>query len=451
MRIIIVGNGKVGLALIEMLAEEEHEITVVDSNAKVLRETLEAYDVMSVQGHGASSVVLEEAGATECDLLIAVTGLDEVNLLSCITAKKLGCKNTIARVRNPEYDEQVALLSKELGLSFFTNPEKSCASAIFKQLQLPSFLERDTFSKSRTEIVRIKIFPESPLAGLSLMQLRSVTKIQVLVCAVLKDGEAVIPHGGYVIENGDDLFITASSLDLASLIETLNLQTEKVTQATLVGGSRIALYLARMLINNGVQVKLIEQDYERCLELAGMLPEANIVEGDGTEQSLLLSEGIERTDALVALTGIDEENIVLSMYAKQLGVDYVITKCNRSQYFDMLSNMGLSTTVSPKQLCAEEIALYVRGMECSKGEQMQTLHHIADGRVDAMEFTVPSNSSLINIPLSTLPLREGILIACISRGSRTIIPTGSSVILPGDSLVVVSLADNRVIELEDIL
>ncbi|MFV0351954.1 MAG: Trk system potassium transporter TrkA [Oscillospiraceae bacterium] len=451
MRIIIVGDGKVGLALIEMLAEQEHEITVIDSNSKVLRETLETYDVMSIRGHGVSSGVLEEAGAAECDLLIAVTGLDEVNLLSCITAKKLGCKNTIARVRNPEYDDQIALLSEELGLSFFTNPEKSCAAEIFKQLQLPSFLERDAFSKSHAEIVRIKVLPESPLIGLPLLRLREITKIRVLVCAALKDGQAVIPHGSYIIEEGDDLFITASSLDLAVLIETLGLQTEKVTQATLVGGSRIALYLARMLLNNGVRVKLIEQDHERCIELAGLLPDANIVEGDGTEQSLLLAEGIERSDALIALTGIDEENIVLSMYAKQLGVDYVITKCNRSQYFDMLSQMGLSTTVSPQQICAEEIALHVRSMECSKGEQMETLHRIADGQVDAMEFTVQPGSALLNTPLSTLPLREGILIACISRGMRAIIPTGSSKILPGDSVVVVSIADNRIVELEDVL
>ena len=451
MKIVIVGDGKVGLTLVELLSAEDHNITVVDSNAKVLESMQEEFDVMAVHGHGATRSVLLEAEADTADLLIAATSSDEINLLSCLTAKKMGCKNTIARVRSPEYAEDINFLKQDLGLSFTINPEAACAREIYRLLQYPSFLGRERFAQGRVEIVRVKVEEGCMLDGIPLSKLYATAKIHVLVCAVDRNGEVTIPGGSFVIEKGDDLFITANTEDLATMIKNLGLASHKVTHVTLVGGSRLALYLAKRLIRSGVEVKIIEKDPARCLLLADILPEADIVEADGTDQEVLLSEGLDRTDAMVALTGIDEENIVLSIYAKQLGVRTVITKCNRTQYSDMFRKMGLHSVVSPKFTIAEEIVRYVRAMENSAGSsQMLTMHYIADGQAEAMEFEADTACATVGIPLAKLPLKPGILIACISRGFETIIPDGSTIIQPGD-LVVVVTASQRINRLSDIL
>lgn len=451
MKIIIVGDGKVGLTLTQMLSAEDHDITVVDQNPKVLQRMLEEYDVMAVRGHGASREVLEEAGAEEARLLIAATSSDEVNLLSCITAKKMGTSHTIARVRNPEYAGQLDFLQEELGLSFTINPEEACSREIFHLLQFPSFLGREQFAKGRVEIVKLHVDAASPLKNIQLTDLYDAAKVRVLVCAVDRDGDVTIPHGSFVIREEDDLYITASGQNLAALIKNLGCISHKVTQVTIVGGSRLGLYLARRLMHGGVGVKIIEKDPARCVILADLLPEADIVEGDGTEQELLLSEGADRADALVALTGMDEENIVLSMYARQLGIHKVITKCNRTQYSNMFRKMGVDTVVSPKLTVASQIVRYVRSMDNSTGGKMLTLHHIADGQVEAMEFSVDADARLLNTPLAVLPLKEGILIGAISRGNQTIIPTGNDIIMVGDTIVV--LADNarRILDLDDII
>lgn len=450
MRIVIVGDGKVGLALTQMLTEEEHDVTVVDSDRRALDRMQETCDAMAVQGHGASRSVLEEAGAGEADLLIAATSLDEVNMLSCLIANKMGCKHTIARVRSPVYAEDLTLLRKEMGLTFAINPEEACAREIFMLLQYPSFLAREQFAKGRVEIVRFHVAAGSPLVNIPLTKLYQASRVRVLVCAVERDEEVAIPHGNFVVREGDDLYVTADGENLAALIKNLGLISHKVTHVTIVGGSRVALYLALRLIRAGVSVKIIENNPERCLELADLLPDADIVEGDGTEQDILLSEGVANSDALVALTGIDEENIILSMYAKKIGVRTTITKCNRNQYSNMFRKMGMDSVVSPKLTSAEQIVRYVRAMENSSEGQMVTMHNIAGGKAEACEFNAEADAKVVGIPLSKLKLRQGVLVASLSRGKETVIPTGDSVIEPGDAVVVVT-ANMRILDLDDIL
>jgi trk system potassium uptake protein TrkA len=411
----------------------------------------EEYDVIAVTGHGASREVLEEAGAGEAQLLIAATSSDEINLLSCITAKKLGCEHTIARVRNPEYAGQIEFLRDELGLSFTINPEESCAREIYHLLQFPSFLGRERFAQGRVEIVQIKVKANSPLKDVSLRNLYAAANVQVLVCAAERDDDLFIPGGDFVIREGDELYITAGAANLVALIKNLGLTQRRCTQVTLVGGSRIGLYLAHHLLKSNIGVKIIEKDPERCQVLADMLPYADIVEGDGTDKDVLMAEGCGRADALVALTGIDEENIVLSMYTKQLGIEKIVTKCNRMQYASMFRKLGIDSVVSPKLNTAEEIVRYVRAMENSSGGCMITLHHIADGKAEAMEFVAAPDSKTLGVPLTDLELEEETLIACILRGRETIIPGGKTTIQAGDTVVVVAAAERHILDLDDIL
>ncbi len=451
MEIIIVGDGKVGFSLTQMLSAEEHDITVVDVNAKVLARTQEEYDTLAIVGHGASRAVLEEAGAATARLLIAATSSDEINLLSCLTARKMGCHHTIARVRNPEYAEDMSFLREEMGLSFAINPEEACAREIFHLLQFPSFLSREPFAQGRVEIVQIKACPGSPLIGIPLAELYSAARVKVLVCAIERDNEIIIPDGTFVIQENDELFITAKVDKLTTLLKNLELTSQKVTQVTLVGGSRLGFYLAERLLASGVGVKIIERDSQRCQQLAELLPDADIVEADGTEQEVLLSEGVPRSDALVALTGIDEENIVLSMYARQIGVKQIITKCNRSQYADLLRNMGIDKVVSPKMTSVEVIVRYVRAMENSTGGKMVTMHRIADGKAEALEFRADSSVRLLGKTLTELQLKKGILIASIFRGKDFLIPDGNTIIQEGDLVVVVAAAGRQIFELNDVL
>ncbi len=451
MQIVIVGDGKVGLALTQMLTAEDHNVTVVDSNPKVLESTQEEYDAMAVVGHGASRRVLEQAGAAEADLLIAATSSDEVNLLSCLVAKHLGAASTIARVRNPEYADALGLLRDDLGLSFAINPEEACAREAFRLLQFPSFVGREVFAQGKVEIVRFRLLAGSPLANVPLHELYPAARVRVLVCAVDREGDVTIPNGSFVLREGDDLYVTAASADLATLIKNLGLSTRKITQVTIVGGSLLALYLAKMLLGSGVGVKIIERDPLRAAFLSEAVPEADVVAADGTDKDVLQSEGIHRSDALVALTGIDEENIVLSMYARQLGLETTITKCNRDQYTAMIRKMGIDTVISPKTNCAEDIVRYVRAMENSVGGEMITLHQIAGGQAEAMEFRADNTTRGLGIPLATLQLKKGILVTCIYRGRTAIIPRGDTAIQQGDRVVVVTTTGRLIGDLSDIL
>lgn len=450
MKIIIVGDGKVGLLLTQILSEDDHEITVIDSNPEVLLRSEGEYDTIAIRGHGASVKVLEEAGAQSADILIAATSTDEVNLLSCLLVKKLGCQNTIARVRNTEYSEHIDLLRDELGLSFIINPDETCAREIFGLLQFPSFLERESFANGHVEIVRITVEKDSPLKNIRLQDIEKETKAKVLICAVERDGQVTIPAGNFVLQEDDDIFVTTNSANFSKLIKELNLSTRKTKRVAIVGGSRIAVYLAKQLHKIKVEVKIIEIDRARCLELVDLLPFADVVEADGTDYDILLAENVFQFDALVSLINIDEENILLSVLGKQNGIAKTITKCNRTQYIDVFRKIGVDTLVSPKLTSASKIVRYIRGMEKSTGSEMLTMNSIANGKAEALEFRVKEDSTMIGKTLAELNFKKNTLIATITRGKEVILPSGDTEIYPNDLIVVVT-SDLSITHLEEIL
>ncbi len=447
------GDGKVGSALTVQLSKEGHDVVVIDSNHSVLQEVQQSLDVSVVHGNGATWRVQKMAGVDTSDLLIAATSADETNILCCIVARKLGCKHTIARVRNPEYYNQLFQLKDELGLNMMINPEFSTANEIFRLLQFPSFLKRDSFAKGRAEIVEVELREGSPLIGARLYELPKKVKVKVLVCAVVRNGQAHITvDGNFQLQAGDRLSFTASSSDLAKLIRHLGLTQKKVKDVIIIGGSRIAFYLAETLINAGVRVKLIEIDKAKCEQLADTLPKATIINADGSDKTVLDSEGLAETDAVVTLTDIDEENLIVSMYANYLGTYKVITKINRTEYTEVLSGKGIDCVVSLKELCCNDIVRYVRAMGNKKGESVLALHRIVGDRVEALEFRANAQLPQLGKTLAQLKpkLKPNILIACLNRGGRIIIPQGSDTIEKNDTVIVVANADRVINNLSDI-
>ncbi len=451
MRIVIVGDGKVGSALTEQLGKEGHDIVVIDSNKRVLREAADALDVMVVHGNGATRRVQEMAEVGTSDLLIAATSADEINLLCCIIAKKLGCPHTIARVRNPEYAHQLFFLKDELGLSMMVNPESAAAREIFRLLQFPSFLHRDSFAKGRVEIVEIELRQGSRLIGKRLSELYKSAKVNVLVCSVERGESVHIPDGKFCLREHDKISVTASSADLALLIRNLGLERRKIRNVMIIGGgSSIAYYLAKQLIETGVDVKMIELDQERCLTLAEMLPKATVIQADGSERRILDSEGAAAMDAVVTLTNIDEENLIISMYADFIGVPKVITKINRTEYTEVFRDRGIGQVVSPKELCTNEIVRYVRAMQNTMEGPVLTLHRIGDGKMEALEFRAGDTTRHLGETLANIKLKPDILIACINRMGNVIIPRGGDQIELGDTVVVVTKADRMIQDINDI-
>lgn len=450
MKIVIVGDGKVGSALTVQLSKEGHDVVVIDSNKMVLQEAQQALDVNVVHGNGATLKIQKMANVDNSDLLIAATSADEINLLCCIVARKLGCKHTIARVRNPEYYSQLFLLKDELGLNMMINPERSTASEIFRLLQFPSFIKRDSFAKGRVEIVELALRADSFLVGAQLSQLYKLVKVKVLVCSVERGNQVFIPDGNFRLEAGDRLSVTASSSDLARLIRNMGIIEKKVRDVLIVGGSRIAFYLADDLLNSGVNVKLIEIDENRCNELADTLPRAIVIHADGSDRYVLDSEGLAQSDAVVTLTDIDEENLIISMYANYLGTYKVITKINRTEFTEVLSGKGIDCVVSPKDLCCNDIVRYVRAMGNRKGDSVLTLHRIVDDRVEALEFRANKQLPQLGKKLSQITLKPNTLIACLNRKGRIIIPKGSDTIERDDTVVVVATSDRVINDLSDI-
>ena len=399
MNIIIAGDGKVGSMLTRQLSTEGHNITVIDSNAKVLEATVERYDVIAVHGNCASMDVLLEAGVRDADLLIAATSEDEVNLLCCTTAHGLNKKlHTIGRIRNPEYTEQIYRMRNIFGLSMVINPENQTAMEIERLLKYPGFLRRDTFAKGRTEIVELRVNAGSKLCNVRLMDLRSIVKCQVLVCAVLRGGRAIAPMGDFVLLEGDRVFFTALSQNLTTLLKNLDILTRRVRNVTISGGGRISYYLASRLKKSGISSRIIEKNYSRCQELCELLPDAEIIHGDISDEGLLESEGLSSTDALVTLTGMDEMNIIVSMYAAARGVPQVITKMSHTGNRSLIDNLSLGSTICPRDLVCSNIVRYVRAMENQTGAAI-SVHTIADGQVEALEFLVVEHTRYLGKPL----------------------------------------------------
>ncbi|HOG00814.1 MAG TPA: Trk system potassium transporter TrkA [Clostridia bacterium] len=450
MKIVIVGDGKVGFTLTKLLSKEGHDLVVIDSNSDVLRESQEALDVAVVTGNGARVEVQREADVQHSDVLIAATSSDEINLLCCMVARKLGCRSTIARVRNPAYDSQLRLLKEELGLSLSINPERAAAREIFRLLQFPSFLKRDSFAKGRVELVELKLRHDNALVNRKLSELGGFARLNALICAVDRDGEITIPSGSFELREGDKITIAADAAELANLLRQLNVGAQKAQSVMIVGGSRIAEYLAAMLLRAHVRVTIIEKQRARCETLSEALPEVMVIYGDGSQKDLLLSEGIRQTDALVTLTGMDEENLIISMFGNYIGVPKTITKINRTEYAEVFADKGIDTIVSPKLLTADEIVSYVRAMDNTAGGSVVTLYSIAGGSAEALEFFVKSDAPYLNIPLYQLALKPDILIASIIRARKVILPKGGDSMQKGDTVVVVTPAERAVCDLKDI-
>lgn len=450
MNIIIAGDGKVGSMLTRQLSSEGHDITVIDSDAAVLQQSVERYDVISVHGNCASMAVLQQAGVKEADLLIAATNADEVNLLCCTTAHALNPKlHTIARIRNPEYTEQIYRMRNVFGLSMVINPENQAATEIDRLLKYPGFLRRDTFAQGKTEIVELRVDAGSKLSNVRLMDLRNIVKCQVLVCAVLRDGSAIAPKGDFVLREGDRLFVTALSHNLTTLLKNLGLLPRRVRDVTICGGGRISYYLATKLKKSGISVRIIEKDYARCRELCELLPEADIIHGNIREQDLLESEDVAGTDALVALTGMDELNMIVSLYGTSRNVPQIITKLGNTGNRSVLGNLALGSVISPRELVCSNIVRYVRAMENQTGAAI-SVHAIADGQAEAMEFLVDEHTRNCEKPLKEVRLKPNVLLVSISHGADTEIANGNSIFRKGDLVVVVTNGRETIRQLNDI-
>lgn len=450
MKIIIVGGGRVGYALAEQLSAENHDLVIIDKDASVLQKSQELLDVMVVAGNGASLETQKEVEVAHSDLLIAATSEDEVNLLCCILARRLGCKRTIARVRNPEYDQQIQFLRDDLGLSMFVNPEKMAAKEMFRLLQFPSFMQCDTFAKGKVEVVEMNVPQGNTLCGMTLESFSNRVSSDILICAVERNGEIIIPTGSFKLEAGDNITMSGATRDFGLLIKYLGLAQTKIKNVMIVGGSRTAVYLAKDLIHSHLSVKIIDDNLERCRELSEILPEAIVIHGDGTSQALLQEEGIQATDAVVTLTDIDEENLLISMYAKYMGVKKVITKIDRKEYSMVFKDKGLDSVVFPNIITSSEIVRYVRAVDNTSEGEILTMHKLADGKVEALEFKINSGVHNLNVPIMKLKIKKNILLCCINRKGTIIIPKGNDVIMEKDRVVLVTTADSPILKFNDI-
>ena len=438
MDIIIAGGGKVGLTLARQLVAEGHNLTLIDRDSHILETAVEQYDAIAVLGNCASKEVLLRAGVAGADLLIAATNADEVNLLCCMTGHGLN-KNlhTIARIRNPEYADQVMTMRDVFPLSMTVNPERQAAVEIERLLRFPGFLRRDSFAKGRTEIVELRIGKDSKLCDVSLSDMSSIVKCRVLVCAVLRAGAAVAPSGNFVLREGDRIFVTAPKENLTVLLKNLGIITRKVRKVMLCGGGRVSYYLASFLEKDGISVQLLEKDHQRCVELAQMLPKTSVIHADCSSQITLEEQGIGDCDALVTLTGMDETNMVISLYGGSRGVPQIITKLSRGENSSIGDSMALGSMICPKELCCNQIVRYVRAMGNQTGAAV-SVHAIADGQVEAVEFLVDETTRNCNIPLKDMKLKPNVLVVGITHGTQTQIPNGDCVFTRGDTVVVVT-------------
>ena len=450
MNIVIAGGGKVGEILIKKLSSEGHDLTLIDPNLQTLEKSIERYDIMSYNGNSASYDVLKQAGIKEADLLIAAAGSDEINLLSCFTAHNINPNiRTIARIRNPEYDTQSYIMRDDFALSMSFNPEKSTANEIRRLLKYPGFLKRDTFAKGRVEIVELKVDEKSPLCNLPLKDLISVTKCKVLICVVLREGKAIAPDGNFILEADDKILVSAPAQNMSILLKSLGIVTHKARKVLIAGGSTVSYYLATYLDKAGIAVRIIEKDMERCRELAAKLPNATIVHGDASSQNVLESEGISESDALITLTGMDELNLVISFFGNVCKVPKIITKLNHLNNNYVLDNLEIGSIVSPKEIATDNIVRYVRAMSNLSGAAV-TVHSIAEGKAEAIEFRVDAETRHIGKPLKDIALRQGVLICCITHQMETEIPAGDSSFALGDTVIVVVSSGTMIMKLNDI-
>ena len=438
LNIIIVGCGKVGTTLVEELSQEGHAITIVDKDYQNVQTIANMYDVMGICGNGASYSVLKEAGIEGTDLIIAVTESDELNLLCCTVAKRVGNCAAIARVRNPEYNKEIGYLRDKLGLAMIINPEYEAAVEAARILYLPSALEVNTFAHGQAELIKFKIPEGNILDGMTIKDIGQHIDTKVLICAVERNGEVYIPDGNFTLVAGDVASFVSSRKKVKEFLVTIGFNTNKVKDTMIIGGGKSTYYLAKRLIRNGISVKIIESDRTRCEELSKLLPKAIIINGDGTDEDLLKEEGIEYVESFVPLTGIDEENILLTLFARQVSGAKVITKINRINFRDVINTLDLGSVIYPKYITAEAIIAYVRAKNASKDSNIETLYHMFDHRVEAIEFRVDDESNVTDIPFKDLHLKKNLLVSFINRNGDIIIPSGNDCIRLGDTVMIVT-------------
>lgn len=452
MQIVIVGLGKVGRALTEQLTAEGHDIVAIDCDAGRTEDIMNVYDVRGVAGNGACYDVQQEALETGADLLIATTSSDEINMLACLVAKKIGTRHTIARIRDPEYERQLRIMRGELGLSMIINPEKATAREIARVLRFPSAIKLERFCRGRFELIEYRLNPGNPLIGMALSDLYRNIHVKILICAVARGRDIVIPGGSFTLQEGDKIYLTATPRDLGDFFRRLGIFKARANNVMVVGASSMAYYLIKELRDIRMHITVIDSSAERCRLMSERLPGVLVIHGDAADSELLNEEGLADMDAFVALTGLDETNIILSMYAAQGDRCKVVAKVNRPSFAELATANGmLDSVVSTATVTSESILQYVRAMQNSLGSNIKALHRVVGGRVEALEFIVPGKAPYVNIPLKDLPIRQEVLLAGIVRqNGQAIIPSGSDTLQPGDDVVVITTGA-RINDLRDIL
>lgn len=450
MYITIIGLGKVGKILTNYLSQEGHDVVVIDQNNQKVEDIVNQYDVLGIVGNGATNDILTEAGVDHADMVISVTTSDELNILSGMICKRLGAKNVIARVRNPEYSRQGKFMRDELGFSMIINPEAEASAEIQRMISFPSAMKIDTFANGKIELIELKLTKNIKVNGLKLSELSTVTKASVLLCAVKRGEEVIIPNGDFLLNEGDHIYITGAHRDLTKFCLDVGFSSSRINNVMIIGGSTIAYYLIRQLSVLGIRTKIIERDHLKCVDLAQKLTYTTVIEADGSNQDILLEEGIQKCDVLVSLTGLDEENIILGLLAKQLGVKKSIAKVKRMALGSLLDRMDIDNIVDPKSIVASQILGHIRAMESTDElSGVQTLYKIVNDQVEALEFVVSEKTMCIHQPLKDIRLKKHILIAGISRNNEMIIPRGNDALEVGDRVIIVTL-ESKIHNLNDI-
>ena len=442
MKIVIIGVGTIGRNILKNLSGEGHDITIIDEDKTKIERMIEKYDVQGVVGNGASLEIQKEAGIKDADLAIVMTKSDELNVFACMVAKKLGVKSTIVRVRNPEYRLQIVAMREELGISMIVNPEKDTATEIYNLINLPAIVQAERFAKGRVLLVEIDVESGCTLVGETLIAIGKKMKTKVLICAVQRGEEVIIPSGNFTIEEGDKIYFTSDAKELRDFLSEINIVKSPLKNIMIVGGSKIAFYLADELSKKRHNIKLMESDKAVAEELAEQLERVTVINGNGTQHDLLIEEGLEAMDAFVALTDIDEENMIVSMFANKMNVRKTITQIKSDELYGMLSELGIKNNVSPKDIVTDRVISYIRALENSRGSNVLTLYRLVGGKVEALEFMAKRQEKFYDKPLRELKIKKNCLIACIIRNAKVIIPDGNTCIQQGDNVIVVTTHKN---------
>jgi trk system potassium uptake protein TrkA len=449
MRVIIVGAGKVGYGLAEKLSSEDHDITIVDINSDVVKKVGDQIDVICIKGNCLSTKVMIDAGVKEVDLLIATTTRDEINMICCLTGKKLGARYTIARIRDPEYSVELSQLKSELGLDMIINPEQITALEIAELIKFPAAINVENFSKGHVEMLELKLNDE-PIINMTLESISSNFYSYILIGAVLRNNDLFIPSGDFILKSNDIIYIIGRPARIFEFCKKLGIRLQKIKNVVMVGGGRVAYYLAKYLIETEIKVKIIESNRARCLELAELLPKALVIFGDGLDENILNTETLNSTDALVSVTNRDEENIISALLAKQYNVSKVLAKINRINYYNTIKDMGIDNIILPRFIIINFILKYIRGLQVKRSDSINALYEIIDGRAEVIELSVDDDLNFLNTPLYKLKFRKNILLAGIVRGNDIIIPHGSDIIKKGDDVIIIA-KDKKIMELNDII